>query len=238
VTAKSLFIAGIFLFSVNGYPRGSCAGGESNGQFANKLVSEICRTQNPFGLDGDDLFSPSMAKSPAAYSCLKDIGSGVWNATGGQVEMAGQIISDPKAAWDQGAQAFAEMKRFLLSLETELTSVLGNLGEIDKQLVATIVCSTIGEIGAGALVSALTGGGGLPLMTAKAIAKLKKLQTVASLIGLVSKGNLQLTKKMSESLQKLIRSHKNLSADESIAISSFSRIRDPDLALEVLQCAL
>jgi hypothetical protein len=80
----------------------SCTGYSSSLTTTCGFASNFIKHQNPFEIDGEFLFGQPKAKSfgtnSGSLSCLKDMAHGVWNATGGQVELAGQIISDPQAA--------------------------------------------------------------------------------------------------------------------------------------------
>jgi hypothetical protein len=203
--------------------------------------------RNPFGLTGRNLFPRTSARMgltsksislDSGLQCLSDIGQGVWNSTGGVVELAGQIIRDPAAAWDQGAEVFEGMKQFLADIENELLAAYDGLHQLSPEILSTLVCTAVGEIGTDAIITVLSGGGGTGKLAANVALKLKKVSSLTKLLDVMNSLRGASMRRANELLKKFISSNKVLDRQTTSDVDIFSENKMPELAMDRLECAL
>ncbi len=161
-------------------------------------LGSIKTKPSPFGVSGSDLFVKkdgrytTMANNRKlgiiddSLCCLSDVAVGLWQGSigdiGGIINGAGQVISDPVRAWENGLGKFDELKKFLGNLETEIGKIVGGLENIPSKVALRIACELIGELGVEYVVAALTGGATAAKLMLKIRRYLDRLKLVSNLL--------------------------------------------------------
>lgn len=135
------------------------------------------------------IFSTALGILRNGGACIHDIGVGVWQSTGGFARSVVHGAMNVGETWEKIKAETAAFGNFFANFQESFAEFKTQIASLPWETQAKILCELAGNIGAGALIAALTSGlGGSTLATglAAAVTRISKMTELAGSKSLVS----------------------------------------------------
>jgi hypothetical protein len=112
-------------------------------------------------------------------SCIQDVISGAWAATGGVLTSAAQglfsFIKNPiksgQKFWNGAVNIYKSTKNFIANFKTEIKGMMTTIASLSTETQVSLICQLVGSLGSATIIGLLTSG---PLGLSRTLIKLSQ----------------------------------------------------------------